>query len=437
MCGEGAEGAEAAAAGNEAANEAEAAEAAEALAAAAEGQHRPLLRLLTAREAAARPSGALQEEGERAVAEAEARRWRLSSGAALEAAAEEEAEAAGAEEGAEGAEGAEGVAAAVAVRAALLLGAARREPGAALALTLDRPCGARLRGAARGVERRLREAAAEDDVAAAEEMCALGVRCYGALLCCYGAGATPRAARRALGAPTEAALLALVPPATAKEEGDGGGVAAARERLEALLRVRVHLGVAARLAPLLPALRVTRFACDAGARAEATFALACAPGDAALEAAFGLAEEVGVEVWEVRMARLTHLLSQPERLAANASLAASVEAREATRAAVAHHQPQLLLQPARLSRALACQAWPAAPASAARLQLLLELLLDSERRQRQQRKESAAAAAAAGTAPAASSPPPPAGLLDHNATLLLALRAAVRYLGLVSIAPAP
>jgi hypothetical protein len=71
--------------------------------------------------------------------------------------------------------------------------------------------------------------------------------------------------------------------------------------------------------------------------------------------------------------------------------------------------------------------WPAAPASAARLQLLLELLLDSERRQRQQRKESAAAAAAAGTPPAAS--PPPAGLLDHNATLLLALRAAVRYLG--------
>ena len=127
------------------------------------------------------------------------------------------------------------------------------------------------------------------------------------------------------------------------------------------------------------------------------------------------------------MARLTHLLSQPERQAANASLAASVEAREATRAAVAHHQPQLLQQPARLSRALARQAWPAAPASAARLQLLLELLLDSERRQRQQRKESAAAAAAAGTAPAAS--PPPAGLLDHNATLLLALRAAVRYLG--------
>ena len=140
---------------------------------------------------------------------------------------------------------------------------------------------------------------------------------------------------------------------------------------------------------------------------------------------------------QVRMARLTHLLSQPERQAANASLAASVEAREATRVAVAHHQPQLLQQPARLSRALARQAWPAAPASAARLQLLLELLLDSERRQRQQRKESAAAAAAAGTAPAASSPPPPAGLLDHNATLLLALRAAVRYLGLVSIAPAP
>jgi len=136
------------------------------------------------------------------------------------------------------------------------------------------------------------------------------VRCYGALLCCYAAGATPTAARRALGAPTEAALLALVPPAAA-EEGGGGGVAAARERLEALLRVRVHLGVAARLAPLLPALRVTRFACDAEARAEATFALACAPGDATLEAAFGLAEEVGVEIWEVRRAWLTHPIPSP------------------------------------------------------------------------------------------------------------------------------
>ena len=168
-------------------------------------------------------------------------------------------------------------------------------------------------------------------MAAAEALCALGVRCYGALLCCHAPGATPTTARRALGAPTEAALLALVPPPAAEEgsRGGGGGVAAARERLEALLRVRAHLGVAARLAPLLPALRATRFACDAEARAEATFALACAPGDASLEAAFALAEEVGVEVWEVRMARLTHVLSQPERISANSSLAASVEAREA------------------------------------------------------------------------------------------------------------
>ena len=243
LCGsEEAEGAAAATAAAAVGNEAaEAAEATEALAAAAKGQHGPLLRLLTARAAAARPSGSLQEEGERAVAEAEARRWCLSSGAALEAAAEEEAMATGAEEEA-GAGGAGSVAAAVAVREALLLGAARREPGSALALTLDRPCGARLRGAARAVERRLREAAAEDDVAAAQETCELGVRCYGALLCCYATGATPTAARRALGAPTEAALLALVPPPIA-EEADGGGVAdGRREHLEEEHRQRAAHG---------------------------------------------------------------------------------------------------------------------------------------------------------------------------------------------------
>ena len=79
-----------------------------------------------------------------------------------------------------------------------------------------------------------------------------------------------------------------------------------------LLLVRRQLMVAARLLPLLPGLQTTHFACDAEARVEAAYALAGA-AEKALEAAFDLAMETGLETWEVIGPRPNPLpASQPD-----------------------------------------------------------------------------------------------------------------------------